>query len=447
MKLDRRRFLSRCKAACLLTGLQGWNPAVGQAIPRGAPAGTDSGLLNCRQLASCFPALKQHVNGQRLIYLDSAATAQRPTAVTDAIRDFYNHDNANPGQSLHALARTAFEAYEGARRAIADFINARDPLEIVWTRGTTEAINLVASTWGSANLRPGDEVLLTIAEHASCMLPWQIAAEKAGARVRYVDVTDEGDLKLEELDQLLTARTKILCVTHVSNVLGTLNPIKEICSYAHARGAKVLLDAAQSVPHLRVDVQELDCDFLAFSGHKMMGPMGIGVLWVRRELLEEMPPYQYGSNMAHGVDVVDRKYSPGAMRFGAGSPNVADAVGLAAAVRFLSRIGREQMWAHEQALTRHMLERLIDIKGIRLIGPTNPTNRISLFAFSSQKISTAELVRLLDANGIAIRGGDLAALPLLKRFGVATAARASLYVYTTMDEVDQFCSTLQDATG
>ena len=401
-----------------------------------------SELISRSELAKQFPILGQSVNGHPLTYMDTAATAQRPQAVTDAIVRFYNQDNANPGQTLHTLARRAYELYEGARRRVAEFIGAKDPLEIVWTRGTTEAINLVASAWGSANLRAGDELVLTISEHSSCMLPWQLAAQKARATIQYVGVKDDGVLDLEHLDRVLSKRTKILCLPHVSNVLGIINPIKEICARARRHNVKVLVDAAQSAPHFAVDVQDLECDFLAFSGHKMMGPMGVGVLWARRELLEEMPPYQAGSNMAHGVDLTERDYSPGSLKFGAGTPNVADAVGLAAAVEFIQKIGRAQLWAHEQAITRRAFERLSGIKGLRIIG-SQPHNRISLFTFVVDGVPTEEIVKRLDQAGIAIRGGDLASLPLLKRFGTTTAARASLYIYTSTEDVDRFGDALE----
>lgn len=391
---------------------------------------------------SHFPALAQQVNGHTLAYLDTAATAQRPTEVIDAVSDFYRRDNANPGRTLHALARRADEDYESARRTVARFINAADPLEVVFTRGTTEGINLVASAWGTANLRQGDEVLLTVAEHASNMLPWQLAARRAGAVVRYLDVDDEGRIRLEQLDTMLTARTKVLAFMHVSNVLGLVNPAKAICARARAAGALVMIDGAQSVPHFKTDVQDLGCDFLAFSSHKMMGPMGTGVLWGRRELLDAMPPFQAGSNMAHDVDLDGANYSPGALKFGAGTPNVSGPVGLAAAIRFIERIGQSAMWEHEQTLVRHALTRLRDTPRLRILGPTSAADRIAVFSFVMDGVAPQELVTALDAKGIAIRGGDLAALPLLKRLGVTRAGRASLYCYTTVQEVDRLADAL-----
>jgi len=377
-----------------------------------------------------------------LAYLDTAATAQRPDEVIEAVNAFYRTDNANPGRTLHALARRAWEAYEGARQTVARFIGAADPLEVVFTRGTTEAINLAASAWGGANLQAGDEVLLTVAEHASSMLPWQLAARRAGAAVRYLDVEDDGRLDPGRLARSLTPRTRVLVCTHVSNVLGVINPARELCAVAREAGVIVLLDAAQSVPHFPVSVAELGCDFLAFSGHKMMGPMGCGVLWGRRPLLDAMAPYQAGSNMAHDVDVEAADYAPGALRFGAGTPSVADAVGLAAAVRFLAGLGRAEVWARERTLVAHALRRLGAVPGLRILGSVRPEDRIGVFSFVMEGKKPEDLVSELDRQGIAIRAGDLASLPLLRRFGVSRAARASLYLYTTEDEVDRLADAL-----
>jgi cysteine desulfurase / selenocysteine lyase len=391
-----------------------------------------------------FPALAQSVDGRPLAYLDSAATAQRPEPVIEAISDFYRRDNANPGRTLHTLARRADEAYEGARRTVAGFIGAADPLEVVFTRGTTEAINLVATAWGGASLRAGDEVLLTIAEHASSMLPWQLAARRAGASVRYVDVSDDGRVEPASLADQLTARTRIVVCTHVSNVLGVINPARELCAAARKAGVTVLLDAAQSVPHFPVNVADLGCDFLAFSGHKMMGPMGSGVLWGRHALLDAMPPYQAGSNMAHDADLERADYAPGALRFGAGTPSVADAVGLAAAIRFLEGLDRDTVWRRERALVAHALDRLGAVPGLRILGSARPEDRIGVFSFVLEGKEPAAVLAELDRRGIAIRAGDLASLPLLRRFGVTRAARASLYLYTTEAEVDRLADALTE---
>jgi cysteine desulfurase/selenocysteine lyase len=395
---------------------------------------------------SDFPALDQTVNGQALAYLDSAATTQRPAAVLDALRDYYRHDNANPGSTLHALARRAHERYEGARRTVADFIHAADPDEVVWVRGTTEGINLVASAWARPRLRPGDELLLTVAEHASNLLPWRLVAEQTGATVRFVDVDDEGRVRMDDLERQLSERTRLVSFSHVSNVAGYVNPAAQICARARIAGARVLIDAAQSAPHVPLDVQELRCDFLVFSGHKMLGPMGAGVVWARRELLDEMAPYQAGSNMAHEVDLASQEFEHAARKFGAGTPNVSGSVGLAAAVQYLRSQDRATIERHEAHLTRYALDKLTEIKGLRLLGPRSAERRVPVFSFVLAGHSPAEILRHLDLRGIAIRAGDLAALPLLKRFGVTTAARASCYLYTQTSELDRLATAFHELT-
>jgi SufS family cysteine desulfurase len=391
-----------------------------------------------------FPTLQERVGGHPIAYLDTAATAQRPREVLDALRAYYEHDNANPSAALHTLARRADGACEAARRTVARFIHASDPLEVVWTRGTTEGINLVATAWGSANLHGGDEVLLTVAEHASSMLPWRLAAERAGAIVRYIDTDDSGRIDIDSMRRVLGPRTRVVCFTHVSNVTGHITPAAVICRLARAAGAMVMIDAAQSVPHFEVNVQELGCDFLAFSGHKMMGPMGIGVLWGRRELLDRLPPYQAGSNMAHEVGLDSADWSPGALRFGAGTPNVSGPVGLAAAIRFIEAIGYPALWRHEQALTKRVLERLPEIPRLRLLGPAAPEDRVSVFSLSPEGRTPLEVMAALDRHGIAVRAGDLAALPLLRRLGAQRAVRASLYLYNSIAEVDRLFDVLTE---
>jgi cysteine desulfurase/selenocysteine lyase len=418
---------------------------VGQAMPQLAAllAAADAGWSNGNALAdpapeqwrAAFPALRRRIDGHRLIYFDTAATSERPQQVIDAMSRFYSFGNSNPSSGLHWLARQADEAFQAARNTVARFINAADPLELIWTRGTTEGINLVASTWGAANLRAGDEVVLTVAEHSSCMLPWQLAARKAGAIVRYMDVDDEGRLTPESLDRVLSSRTRIVCFTHVSNVTGAITPAVELCRRAQAAGALVLIDAAQSAPHFPLDVQALGCNFLAFSSHKLMGPMGTGVLWVRRDILDRMPPYQAGSNAAHGVDLDAVDWSAGGLRFGAGTPNVAGAIGLAEAIRFLETIGFESLMRHEQELTRYTLERFAELEWLTLLGPATPRDRICLFSFHQKGKDPGRLMSGLDQRGIAIRSGDLASLPLLRRLGADRAARASLYLYNTVAEV------------
>jgi cysteine desulfurase / selenocysteine lyase len=398
--------------------------------------------VNADDIKSHFPTLQRTVNGYPLIYLDTAATAQRPMEVINAITRFYSSENANPAPNLHTLAKRSFEAYEHARTSVANFINAGDSSEIVWTRGTTEAINLVAGTWGEANLHRGDEILLTIAEHASNMLPWQLLAKRKEAKVRYVDVLETGHLDLESLKDKLSARTKLVCFSHVSNVLGIISPAAQICRIAHEAGASVLIDAAQSVPHIPVDVQQLGCDFLAFSGHKVMGPMGIGVLWARKSILDQMPPYQAGSNMAHAKSLEEWEYSEGARKFGAGTPNVSGPVGLTAALDFIKSLGHSSMWSHEQQLTAKLHDQLSNQRGVRILGDAKVEDRISLFSFTFEGMHAEDLARKLDQYGIAIRAGDLASMQLLERFGVKQAARASLYVYNTVEDIDNLAHVL-----
>jgi cysteine desulfurase / selenocysteine lyase len=393
-----------------------------------------------------FPVLAQKVNGHELVFLDSAATTQRPLAVINAIRDFYLHDNANPSKTTHTLAARSAEHYDRARATVARFLNARSPLEIAWTHGTTEAINLVATSWGGANLHAGDEVVLTIEEHYSNLVPWQLAAQRAGAKLKFLDVADDGSLRVDQLPRLMTPRTKLVAFTHVSNVLGLVNPVREICDIAHKAGARAFVDGAQSLPHLPVDVQALGCDFFTFSGHKICGPMGTGGLWARKEILDAMPPYQSGSIMVHEVDVnvTPEHFAEGGLKFTAGTPDVCGAVGVAAAIGFLESIRTEQQREYERKLTEHALARLNEVKGLRIIGPTSAKDRVSVFTFVIEGHDPLDVVKALDARGIAVRAGDMAALPVLKRFGASAAVRASCYVYTTMEEVDALTEALKE---
>jgi cysteine desulfurase/selenocysteine lyase len=401
---------------------------------------------NGSQWREDFPVLDQSVNGHPLTYLDNAATTHRPRAVLAAMTEFYERDNANPGNTLHSLARRAHESYEDSRNTVARFLHAAQPEEVVWTKGTTEGINLVATAWARSVLKPGDELLLTVAEHASNLLPWRLVAEQTGATVRYVNVDDKGRVLLEDLNNKLSERTRLFAFSHVSNVTGYINPATQMCTRAHAAGALVLIDAAQSAPHIALDVRSLGCDFLVFSSHKMLGPMGTGVLWGRRELLESMPPYQAGSNMAHEIDFVSQELEHAARKFGAGTPNVAGAVGLAAAVRYLDSHDRSAIEKHEAQLTGYALDRLAEIPGLRLLGPQQPTDRVPVFSFVLEGHSPQEVLKYLDSRGIAIRAGDLASLPLLKHFGVTSAARASGYLYTQRVAIDRLSQALLELT-
>jgi cysteine desulfurase / selenocysteine lyase len=392
---------------------------------------------------AAFPALETRARGRPIVYLDNAATTQRPEAVLTALTDFYRNVNANLGRTLHTLAQRAHDRYERARMALAQFVNAASADEIVWVRGTTEAVNLVATAWARSQLQPRDEILLTVAEHASNLLPWRLAARHTGAVVRFVDVDDEGRVSLEDLERKLTKRTRMLAFSHVSNVAGFVNPAAEICARARAVGARVLIDAAQSAPHIPLDVQALGCDFLAFSGHKMLAPMGVGVLWARRDVLASMPPYQAGSNMAHAIDVDTEQLEDAGRKFCAGTPNASGAVALAAAVAFLSSVGRAAIERHETELAVHGLEALQSVRGLRILGPRTAQQRLPVFSFVLEGRTPQEILRALDEEGIAIRAGDLSALPLLKRFGVTAAARASCFLYTRPEEIDQMASVLR----
>ena len=424
MTLDRRHFMSILPLAA--------------AYPE---ALTSGGGAQPQPTAGSFPALRQEIGGRQVVYLDSAATTLRPQKVIDALAEFYATDNANPAP-VHTLARRAASRLTAARQTVARFINAPSPSEVIFTRGSTEGINLIASTWGAANLRQGDEVVLTVAEHNSNLMPWTRAAKQAGATVRVVDVDDQGRLRMDQLKQMISTKTRLLAFSHVSNVLGLVNPAKEICALARQAGARVVIDGAQSVPHVRVDVQDLGCDFYVFSGHKMLGPMASGVVWGRLDLLEAMPAYHVGSNMAHEVDFERASLEHGALKFQAGTPDVAGPVGLTAAMDFLTALGADGMWRHDQDLVRHGLARLREVKGLRILGPSSAPDRVPVFTFAIDGKSPVAIAKALDAKGIAIRAGDMAALPLLKRFGVSEAARASAYVYSTTRDIDHLVDAL-----
>ncbi|MBI4410288.1 MAG: cysteine desulfurase [Gemmatimonadetes bacterium] len=394
-----------------------------------------------------FPALRQHVQGRPLVYLDSAATAQRPRVVIDAVADFYRHDNANVHRGMYELARRATDRYEAARAAVARFLNVADVSEIVFTRGTTEAVNLVASSWGGANLQPGDEIQLSILELHSNIVPWQLVAQRTGARLRYLDIDEEGRLRLDQLDALLTARTKIVALAHVSNALGTINPVREICERAHGVGARVLVDGAQGAPHLKLDLQALGCDFYCLSGHKMCGPMGIGALWARRELLEAMPPYHGGGEMIDVVELERSTYAPPPQKFEAGTPNVVGAIGLGTAIEFLEGIGHEALWAHEQTLVQHGLDRLAEVPGLHLFGPRVAGARTAVFSFRLEGVHPHDAATILDAEGIAVRAGHHCTQPLMRRLGVPATTRASCYLYNTPEDIDHLVQGLDVVGG
>lgn len=403
------------------------------------------GVLDVSAVRARFPGLHQEVYGRPLVYLDSAASTQRPDAVLDAVAEFYRRDNANVHRGLYDLSQRATDRFEAARETVARFVGAADASEIVWTRGTTEAINLVAHSWGWANLKPGDEIVVTVLEHHSNLVPWQLVAERTGAKIRAVDVDDEGRLRLDELDALLSERTKLVAVGHVSNALGTINPVAEICERAHRVGALVLVDGAQGAAHCKVDVQALGCDFYVLSGHKLGAPMGIGAVWARRELLESMPPWQGGGEMIETVEIEYSTWAAVPHKFEAGTPNVAGAIGLAAAVEFLEELGFDAIRAHEDALVRYGLERLSAIPGVRVFGPTDPEERTAVFSFEVDGIHPHDMATILDAESIAVRAGHHCAQPLMRRLGVPATTRASCWVYTTTEEIDRLVEGIESA--
>jgi cysteine desulfurase/selenocysteine lyase len=392
-----------------------------------------------------FPILVREVHGKPLVFLDSAASAQKPAQVLDAMDRFARESYANIHRGAYTLSEEATLAYERARKRIARFINARGVREVIYTRNATEAINLVARCWTDANLQPGDNIVLTEMEHHSNIVPWQLAAQRTGARLHYVPVTEEGELSQEAFAHLLEEhRPKLVAITQMSNVLGTLPPIKEMVAQAHAVGALVLVDGAQSVPHFPVDVRELDCDFLAFSGHKMLGPSGIGVLWGRQELLEAMPPFLGGGDMIREVHLTGSTWADLPAKFEAGTPAIIEAVGLGAAVDYLSALGMEHVRAHEHALTTYALERLAAVPELTIYGPP-AERRGGVVSFTLGEIHPHDLATLLDQEGIAIRAGHHCAQPLMERFQLPATARASFYVYTTSAEIDALAEALERA--
>jgi cysteine desulfurase/selenocysteine lyase len=392
-----------------------------------------------------FPILAREVNGKPLIYLDSAASAQKPVQVLHAMDTFARTSYSNTHRGAYALAEEATGAYERARRQVARFINATSMREVIFTRNTTESINLVARTWAEANLHPNDTILTTEMEHHSNIVPWQLAAERTGARVDYVPITDDGQLDQASYDRLLeTTKPKLVALAQMSNVLGTLPPVEEMIAKAHAVGALVLLDGAQSVPHMPVDVRALDCDFLAFSAHKMLGPTGIGVLWGRRELLEAMPPFLGGGSMIREVKLSGSTWADLPQKFEAGTPAIIEAVGLGTAVEYLSALGMERVRAHEHALTSYALERLASVPDIRIFGPAAEA-RGGTISFTMGDIHAHDLATVLDREGIAIRAGHHCAQPIMDRYCIPATARASFYVYSTSSEVDALAEALEKA--
>ncbi len=393
-----------------------------------------------------FPVLHQSVNGKPLVYLDNGATSQKPRSVIDALVHYYERDNSNVHRGLHTLSMRATDAYEGARTRIAKFINAADPAEIIFTRGTTESINLVARSWSHAHLKAGDVVLTTEFEHHSNLVPWQQAAQAAGATLKYVPllgVDGEGGLDLAALDQLLTPQVKLFAFTHISNTLGTINPVAELCRKARAVGAITVIDAAQSIGHVPLDVRQIGCDFLAFSGHKMCGPTGIGVLYGRRALLDKLAPDETGGGMVVSVTYEGASWKPAPERFEAGTPNVADAIALGAACDYLDALGRDKIAAHDTVLVKLAMEKLSTLPGIRIIGPRVGAERSGLVSFAFAHVHAHDIVTFADEDGVALRGGHHCNQPLMRKLGLTSTTRASFYLYNTEEEIDRLVASLQ----
>jgi len=394
-----------------------------------------------------FPALDQKVNGKPLVYLDSAATSQKPRAVLDVLDAYYEHDNANVHRGIHELSRRATVAFEEARAKVAGWVGAAGPAEIVFTRGTTEAINLVSTAWGLDNVGAGDEILITLLEHHSNIVPWQLLARRTGARLKYIELDDQGRLVLDDLPSLLTERTKVVSLSHVSNALGTVNPVKEIAAAAHQVGALVVVDGAQGAVHAKVDVQDLGVDCYAFSGHKMCGPTGIGALWARRELLESMSPYQGGGEMIHFVGRDESTWAEVPHKFEAGTPNIAGAIGLGAAVDYLAGIGMDAIQAHERRLMEYALAKVGAVEGIRIYGPESLDEHSAVVSFTLGDAHPHDISTILDAEGVAVRAGHHCAQLVMKRFGIAATARASFYLYNTEEDVDRLVGGLSVVGG
>ena len=390
-----------------------------------------------------FPILDQQVHGHPLIYFDNAATTQKPRAVLDAVRRYYDHDNANVHRGLHELSARATATYEAARQRVADYIGAAKPEEIVFTRGTTEGVNLVAYAWAQGAIREGDVILLTEMEHHSNLVPWQLLAGRIGARLRFVPVKDDGTLALDRLSELLTREVKLFAFTHVSNSLGTINPVAELCERARAVRAATLIDGAQSAGHMPVDVQEVGCDFYVFSGHKMCAPMGIGALYARSEILEEIAPFHGGGEMIVSVTLEKSAFKKAPHRFEAGTPNVGGAIGLAAAMDYIDNAGRTAIFEHDSALTQHAIDQMSSIKGMRVLGPKG--KRGAIIGFVMDSVHPHDLTTFADQRGLALRGGHHCNQPLMRKFDLPGTTRASFYIYNTKEEVDRMIDILRDA--
>jgi len=397
-------------------------------------------VLDVQNIRSDFPILSERVHGKPLVYLDNAATTQKPRQVIEAVSDYYLHYNANVHRAIHHLGERATSAYEEARKKIAAFINAESAKQIVFTRGTTEAINLVAAGWGRKFIKAGDEIIITEMEHHSNLIPWQLLAKEVGARLKFISFNPDGTLDLKEMEQLFSPATRLVTLTHMSNVFGTINPVKRIIRMAHDRGIPVLLDAAQSVPHLPLDVQQLNCDFLAFSGHKMLAPTGIGVLYAKAAHLQNMNPYQGGGEMISTVWLENATWNEIPHKFEAGTPNISGAIALGAAVDYLQQIGMRDITLYEQELTTYALEKMQAIEGMEIYGMA--PERGSAISFNLGQVHPHDLAHFLDQQGIAVRAGHHCAQPIMRKLNVPATTRASFYFYNTFEEIDYFIEQL-----
>jgi cysteine desulfurase / selenocysteine lyase len=389
--------------------------------------------MNINEIKAQFPILNQEVNGHPLVYLDSAATSQKPVKVIEAINKYYVKYNSNVHRGVHTLGTLATDAYEGAREKVRKFVNAKETAEIIFTRGTTSSLNLVAYSYVREFLKEGDEIVITLMEHHSNLIPWQQAAKATGAKLKYIPLQPDGTVKLEDVEKTITPNTKFVTIAYVSNVMGTIHPIKEIAAIAHRNGAVMCVDAAQGAPHLSLDVQDLDCDFLAFSGHKMAGPTGIGVLYGKRALLEKMSPYEYGGEMIDFVELYDSTWKELPWKFEGGTPIIAGAIGLGAAIDFLNEVGMDNIERHEQQLVKYAVEELRAIEGITIFGPEQ---RSGLVTFNLSDVHPHDVATVLDSQGIAVRAGHHCAQPLMKWLNVSSTARASFYIYNTEEDID-----------
>jgi cysteine desulfurase / selenocysteine lyase len=396
--------------------------------------------MDVKEVRKLFPILNQEVNGKPLVYLDSAATSQKPLPVIEALDKYYREYNSNVHRGVHTLGTKATDAYEGAREKVRKFINAKSIEEIIFTRGTTTAINTVAASYGRANLREGDEIVITYMEHHSNIIPWQQVAKQTGATLKYIPLQEDGSISLEEVEKTVTPNTKIVSVMQVSNVLGAINPIKEIAKIAHKNGAIMVVDGAQSAPHMKIDVQDLDCDFFAFSGHKMCGPTGIGVLYGKKALLEKMEPVEFGGEMIDFVGLYESTWKELPWKFEGGTPIIAGAIGLGAAIDFLEQIGLDNIAAHEHKLAQYALEQMSTIEGLTIYGPKE---RAGLVTFNIDDVHPHDVATVLDAEGIAVRAGHHCAQPLMKWLNVSATARASFYLYNTEEDIDKLVAALK----